>query len=198
MAMQTEIEAKFLDIDPNSLREKLKALDAKLVYPERMMSRKVFDFPDHRLEKEGAWIRVRNEGDKITLSYKKLVDRSLHGTKEITVVVNDFDETCNLLLALGFKQDSFQETKREKWELENCEITIDTWPWIPTFVELEAPDEDIIKSLAEKLGLDWNKALHGSVEIAYQKYYDVTEEEIDNWESITFIPIPDWLKTKRK
>ena len=196
--MQTEIEAKFLDIDPNSLREKLKTIDAKLVYPERMMTRKVFDFSDHRLEKEGAWIRVRNEGDRVTLSYKKLVDRSLHGTKEITVVVNDFDETCNLLLVLGFKQDSFQETKREKWEFNDCEITIDTWPWIPTFVELEAPDEDIIKSLAEKLGLDWNKALHGSVEIAYQKYYDVTEEEIDNWESITFIPIPDWLETKRK
>ncbi|MBI2013219.1 MAG: CYTH domain-containing protein, partial [Candidatus Colwellbacteria bacterium] len=158
----------------------------------------VFDFPDERLEKEGAWIRVRHEGDRVTLSYKKLLDRSLHGTKEITVEVSNFDETCNLLLALSFKQDSFQETKREKWEMDNCEITIDTWPWIPTFVELEAPDEPMIRSLAEKLGLDWNGALHGSVEIAYQKYYDVTEEEIDGWEQITFVPIPDWLEIKRK
>lgn len=196
--MQTEIEAKFLDVDVNQLREKLKTIGATPTYPERMMTRKVFDFPDHRLEKEGAWIRVRNEGDKVTLSYKRLVDRSLHGTKEITVEVNNFDETCNLLLALGFKQDSFQETKREKWEHENCEITIDTWPWIPTFVELEAPDENKIKSLAGKLGLDWGKALHGSVEIAYQKYYDVTEEEIDNWERITFEPAPNWLEVKRK
>ncbi len=196
--MQIEIEAKFLDIDLLALREKLKSIGAKLVYPEKLMTRKVFDFPDHRLEKEGAWIRVRNEGDKITLSYKKLVDRSLHGTKEITVVVNDFDETCNLLLTLGFVQDSFQETKREKWTLEDSEITIDTWPWIPTFVELETSSEDKIKSLAKKLGLSWNEALHGSVEIAYQKYYDVTEEEIDNWESITFIPVPDWLEIKRK
>jgi len=196
--MQIEIEAKFLDIDLLALREKLKSIGAKLVYPEKLMTRKVFDFPDHRLEKEGAWIRVRNEGDKITLSYKKLVDRSLHGTKEITVVVNDFDETCNLLLTLGFVQDSFQETKREKWTLEDSEITIDTWPWIPTFVELETSSEDKIKSLAKKLGLSWNEALHGSVETAYQKYYDVTEEEIDNWESITFIPVPDWLEIKRK
>ena len=162
------------------------------------MTRKVFDFPDHRLEKEGAWVRVRNEGDKITLSYKKLVDRSLHGTKEITVVVNDFDETCNMLLALGFVQDSFQETKREKWTWEDCEITIDTWPWIPTFVELEASNEDKIKSLAEKLSLDWNEALHGSVEIVYQKYYNVTEKEIDSWEKITFVPVPDWLEIKRR
>lgn len=196
--MQTEIEAKFLDVDPEDVRGKLKSIGAKQIYPEKMMTRKVFDFPDHRLEKEGAWIRVRNEGDKITLSYKRLIDRSLHGTKEITVEVNNFDETCNLLLALGFKQDSFQETKREKWKFEGCEITLDTWPWIPTFLELEAPDESTIKSLSEKLGLDWNTALHGSVEIAYQKYYDVTEEEIDNWEQITFVPVPDWLEIKRK
>ena len=196
--MQTEIEAKFLDVDVNQLREKLKSTGAKLIYPERMMTRKVFDFPDHRLEKEGAWVRIRNEGDKVTLSYKKLVDRSLHGTKEITVIVDDFDQTCNLFFALGFVQDSFQETKREKWEFKGCEVTIDTWPWIPTFVELEAPDESTIKSLADKLGLDWNKALHGSVEIAYQKYYNVTEEEIDSWERITFEPVPDWLEIKRK
>ena len=196
--MQTEIEAKFLDVNPGGIREKLKSIGAKQIYPERLMTRKVFDFADHHLEKEGAWIRVRNEGDKVTLSYKKLVDRSLHGTKEITVVVDDFDQTCNLFLTLGFVQDSFQETKREKWEFENCEISLDTWPWIPTFVELEAPDENTIKSLAEKLGLDWNNALHGSVETAYQKYYNITEEEIDNWERITFEPVPDWLEVKRK
>ncbi len=187
-----------MDIDPESLRERLKNMGAKLIYPEKLMTRKVFDFPDHHLEKEGVWVRVRNEGDKITLSYKKLVDRSLYGTKEITVVVNDFEETCSLLLALGFVQDSFQETKREKWTLEDSEITIDTWPWIPTFVELEAPNENKIKSLAKKLGLNWDEALHGSVETAYQKYYNVTEEKIDNWESITFIPVPDWLEIKRK
>ncbi|MDP3800167.1 MAG: class IV adenylate cyclase [bacterium] len=196
--MQTEIEAKFLDINPASIREKLKNIGAKLIYPERLMTRKVFDFSDHKLEKDGAWIRVRNEGDKITLSYKRLIDRSLHGTKEITVIVDSFDQTCNFLLALGFVQDSFQETKREKWELEDCEITIDTWPWIPTFIELEAPTEEKIKNLAGKLSLDWEQAMHGSVETAYQKYFDVTEKEIDGWEKITFEPVPDWLEIKRK
>ncbi|MEK9174583.1 MAG: CYTH domain-containing protein [Patescibacteria group bacterium] len=196
--MQTEIEAKFLDIDPDSLRKKLREIGARLIYPERLMTRKVFDFADHRLEKEGAWVRVRDEGDKITLSYKKLIDRSLYGTKEITIEVNDFEQTCNFLLTLGFVQDSFQETKREKWKFEDCEITIDIWPWIPIFVELEASTEGKIKDLTGKLGLDWEQALHGSVETAYQKYFNVSEEEIDGWERITFGPVPDWLETKRK
>jgi len=32
--MQTEIEAKFLDIDADKLRKKLKDVGSKLIYPE--------------------------------------------------------------------------------------------------------------------------------------------------------------------
>lgn len=195
--MQTEIEAKFLDINPDSLRDKLKKAGAKLIYPERMMRRKNFDYPDGRLEKIGGWIRVRDEGDKITLAYKRLLDRSLEGTKEISVVVDSFDGICDLLLAVGLDNKSYQETKRERWKLGGAEITIDTWPWIPTFAEVEAKNEDELKKITQKLELDWSQALHGSVEIVYQKYYEVTELEVDNWEMITFIPVPEWLETKR-
>lgn len=189
--METEFEAKFLDIDPASFREILKKAGAKLVHAERPMKRKNFDYPDSRLEKIGGWIRVRDEGDKITFSYKRLVDRTVEGTKEISVVVDDFEKTCNLLLAVGFDQKSYQETKREKWELDGVEVTVDTWPWIPTFVELEAANEKKLKDAAAKLGLDWAKARHGSVEGAYQVYYNVTEAEVDGWESIVFGPVPD-------
>ena len=197
--METELEAKFLDIDKETLRNKLKEVGAKLIYPERLMKRNVFDYADERLEKEGAWVRVRDEGDsKITLSYKQLVDRTLQGTKEITLDVSNFDTMSNFLLAIGLKKDSYQETKREKWELDGSEITIDTWPWIPTFVEIESPTEEKLINISRDLGFDWSKAMHGSVETAYQKYYDITEQEVDGWESITFIPVPDWLEAKRK
>ena len=68
--MQIELEAKFLDINPEDLREKLKENGAKLIHPERLMRRKTFDYPDKRLKKIGGWIRVRDEGDKITFSRK--------------------------------------------------------------------------------------------------------------------------------
>ncbi|NQV88408.1 MAG: CYTH domain-containing protein [Parcubacteria group bacterium] len=195
--MQTEIEAKFLDIDSKDLRNKLKDIGARLIYSERLMKRKVFDFADNRLRKIGGWVRVRDEGDKITLSYKQLNDRTLHGTKEINVVVDDFEKTCQILSVLGLIQKSYQETKREKWAIGDSEVTIDTWPWIPTFVEIESSTEEEIKKVAKKLKFDWGKALHGSVENAYQKDFDVTEDEIDGWESITFVPVPDWLEEKR-
>lgn len=196
--MKTEIEAKFLDINKNEIRKKLNSLRAKLIHKERLMKRVVFDYPSNKLEKIGGWIRVRDEGNKITLSYKQLNDRTLHGTKEINIIVSDFENTCKFLESIGLEKKAYQETKREEWLLDNVEISIDTWPWIPTFVELESNNEKFIKNIAKKLELDWNKAMHGSVETAYQKYYDVSEEEIDHWDSITFIPIPKWLIQKRK
>lgn len=196
--MQTEVEAKFPDIDSNLLREKLKTLGANMEYPEILMRRMNFDYEDFRLEKIGGWIRVRDEGNKVTLTYKQLNDRTLHGTKEIEVVVNDFDKTCEFLKTIGFKSKAYQETKREKWKLGESEITIDTWPWVPTFVEIESPSEEELKSVAQALELDWKNAMHGSVETIYQMHYDFSEEEIDNWESITFIPEPEWLTAKKK
>ncbi|MDO8557333.1 MAG: CYTH domain-containing protein [Candidatus Jorgensenbacteria bacterium] len=196
--MKTELEAKFLDIDPVLFRKKLIEVGAILITAERLMKRKVFDFPDERLEKEGAWIRVRDEGDKITVSYKRLLDRSLYGTKEITITADNFDDACNIFLAIGLKQSSYQETRRETWKLNDCEITIDTWPWIPSFVEFEASTEEEVKDGVDKLGFDWSQAMHGSVETAYQKYFNVTEKEIDAWKEITFIPTPDWLEIQRK
>ena len=196
--MQTEIEAKWLDIDLAKMRKRLLEVGAKLFAKERLMTRKVYDYPDKRLEKIGGWIRVRNEGDKITLSYKQLNDRTVHGTKEVTVVVDDFEATCSFLDAIGMKSNAFQETKRESWKLGSTEIELDTWPWIPSFVEIEAENEDELKSVSKKLGLDYSNALHGSVETAYQAVYDVSEEEIDNWDEIRFTEIPNWLASKTK
>lgn len=196
--MDTEIEAKFPDIEPNELRRKLKKIGAVQEHREILMKRKTFDYPDGGLYKMAGWVRVRDEGGKITLSYKQLNDRTLHGTKEVTVIVDDFDKTCRFLENLGLNTKSYQETKREKWKHDNVEITIDTWPWVPTFAELEGATEESVKKVANELGFDWNKALHGSVEPIYQMHYDFTDAEIDSWKLITFTPPPKWLLAKKK
>lgn len=196
--MQTEIEAKWLHIDINKMREKLESVGAVCMHKERTMQRKNFDFPDHKLEKIGGWVRVRNEGDKITLSYKQLNERTVHGTKEVSVIVDDFDTTCIFLESIGLENYSYQETKRESWELNGAQIELDTWPWIPSFIEIEAPTEEVLKQTAILLDLSYIDALHGSVETAYQDVYDVTEEDIDGWEEIVFTEVPDWLVVKKK
>lgn len=193
--METEIEVKFLDIDPAAIRETLSRAGATLVQPEVLMRRKTFDHPT---QKANDWFRVRDEGDKITLAYKKMVDRTLHGMKEVSVEVSSFDDTCAILAATHLKLAAYQETRRETWMLDGVEIMIDTWPWIPTFIEVEAPSEEALKAAIQKLGLEESASLYGSVEPVYQKHYDVTEAEVNSWPEIVFGPVPDWLLAKKR
>jgi adenylate cyclase class 2 len=120
--MKTEIEAKWLDVDKEEIRKKLKQAGAKQIHPERLMTRRNFDYPDGRLEKISGWVRVRDEANKVTLSYKQVDDRSIHGTKEVDAIVNDADVACDFLESIGLEQKSFQETKRESWILDSVEI----------------------------------------------------------------------------
>jgi len=193
--MQTEIEAKFTDIDVEATRAGLRSVGAELLQAETLMRRRVYEHPTN---KENDWFRVRDEGNRITMSYKKLEDRTLHGTKEIVFVVPRFDDACQFLEAAHLKFVSYQETRRESWRLGDVDITIDTWPWIPAFVEIEAPTEEGVRTSAEALGLDMAAATYGSVENVYAAHYDVTEEEVCDWPEITFTPVPAWLAAKRK
>lgn len=197
--MQTEIEAKFLDVDHDALRAKLRALGAVCEQPMRTMYRKGFDFPDKRLRKEkNGWVRIRNEGDKVTMSYKQLDDRSVHGTKEVCLTIDSFEQAEAFLRAIGMVPEVSQETRRESWRLGHIEIELDQWPWTKPYAEIEAHSEQELREVAEKLGLDWNDVLHGSVEVVYMAEYDVTEDEVNSWPEVSFIPIPDWLEAKRK
>ncbi len=84
--MQNEIEAQFLDINKDKIRQKLKALGTKLIEPEVLMKRVVFSLSDH------SYARVRDEGDKIVMTYKNVLDEnSILGTKEVNIVVNDYE-----------------------------------------------------------------------------------------------------------
>ena len=68
--MNNEIEAKYLDIDKAAIRKKLKAAGALLLDPEKKMRRTVFDTGPN------SYARVRDEGDKIVLTYKNFIDEA--------------------------------------------------------------------------------------------------------------------------
>jgi adenylate cyclase class 2 len=198
--MQPEIEAKFLDVDHDALRVRLKELGAVCEHPMRLMRRKGFDFPDERLRlAHNGWARVRDEGGKVTMSYKQLNNRELDGTHEVQLTIDSFDGGVAFLEALGLKQGAYQETKRESWTLGGCEIELDQWPWTKPYIEIEGPDEQALKDLAAKLDLDWSKVCHGSVEIVYRGEYDVTDEEVNHIPLITFeTPVPELLAKRRR
>jgi len=196
--MKTEIEAKWLRIDLDEMRGKLEKAGAKLIHSERLMSRKTYDFPDRRLNDIGAWVRVRNEGDKVTMSFKQLNERSIVGMKEASILVDNQSEAEVFLTSLGLTQKSAQDTKRESWTLNGCEIELDTWPWIPSFLEIEGYSQEKIYETAEQLGLLMEDALYGGVEPAYQDVFNVTDKDVDSIDHISFdIDPPEILESNR-
>lgn len=189
--MKNEIEAQFLDINKDSVRSKLEELGARLVKPEILMRRIVFNTGPH------SFARVRDEGDKIVMTYKNISDDStILGTKEVNVVVGNYDDAILFLEGCGLKVKARQETKREIWNYGDVEICIDTWPWIPTFIEIEGPSEDSVWEIANKLGFKKSQAKFGSVDTTYQHYYGV-EPDVINFETpeILFdMEPPEWTK----
>lgn len=193
--MDNEIEAQFLDIDKDIIRTKLKKLGAELVKPEVLMKRVVFSLDDH------SYARVRDEGDKIVMTYKNVLDEnSILGTKEVNVVVDNYDNAILLLKSCGLKPKSREESYREKWVLNNVELCIDTWPWIPTFLEIEGPSEEEVWKVAEKLGLDKSKAKFGSVDSTYRHYCGIDESVFNNeTPEVDFeMEPPEWAKKEVK
>jgi adenylate cyclase class 2 len=195
--MKTEVEAKFLDIDIQATRDRLKALGASLVYPETDVRQKIFDYPDFLLNKADSWLRLRDENKKIVLTFKKWEKEGVDGMKELETKVDSFEEAERILFALGMIVKSNQAKKRELWKSDDVEFMIDTWPWIPTFIEIEGESEEAVKDAAKKLGFRWDTAQFGGVARIYKQYFDVEYEQIDRCPELIFSPIPEWLENKR-
>lgn len=167
--MKTEIEVKFLDVDFEEIREMLRTLGATRVYAMRDMRRSIVETP--AMEAKNAFVRVRDEGDKVTLTYKQVDEDSLSGAKEIEVEVSDFAATIALLDQCGLPQKSFQESRRETWDFNGVEVVMDEWPWLNPYIEIEGDSESHVKKVAEQLGFRWSEAVFGRVTSAYQKQY---------------------------
>lgn len=172
--MKQEIEVKFLDVDFDDVRANLKKLGAVCEQPMRVMQRVIMDTPDYALRQKGGYIRIRNEGNKTTLTYKQFdKNKDLHiaSASEIEVVIDDMESTVQLFEQVGFIIRSRQETKRETWKLDDVEIVLDEWPWLKPYIEIEAELEDEVKKVAGGLGFDWSKAVFGDVMVAYRVQY---------------------------
>lgn len=195
--MTTEFEVKFLEIDGDALRQKLISVGAQNIYRERLMKRNVYmDEDPTRLSHQGKWLRLRDEGDKITLTLKQEQGYHIESVKEVEIEINDFEKAHTLVLGLGFIQKSYQETRREKWILDDVEIVIDTWPWIPTFVEIEGKNKVDVQEVSGKLEMEWDKRMFGGVAKIYRKYFQIDEDTINNFPRIVFDDPAPWEKIK--
>jgi adenylate cyclase class 2 len=173
--MNSEIEAKFLNIDHDLIRSKLLYLGATLEQPERLMRRVVVHTAS--MTEKNAFLRIRDEGYRTTVTYKQFDEDSIDGAKEYEVTVSDFDSAVNIFKESGLIYDTYQESKRENWKLDEVEVMLDQWPWLNPYIEIEASSEADVRRVAVMLELDWDEAMFGGVANIYKHQYPHIGEE---------------------
>jgi adenylate cyclase, class 2 len=186
--MAQEIEVVFLEINKEKIEKKLAEIGAQKV-GDIFYRHIAFDYPDYRLEKENSWIRLRDEGDKIILAFKKRLGVSSQdgstndeGMEEIEVKVDSYENTALFLQKIGFIQKHQAEKKRTHWRKGETFFDIDTWPEIPTFLEIEAPSWEAITSAVGELGLDPKDQKIFSVNQVYKIY----KKDVNDYKKISF------------
>ena len=172
--MHTEYEVRILDINKDEIIKKLENLGAQKV-SDFNYKRRVYNFnppTDHK------WIRLRTDGKKTTLTIKKIESFSIDGTKEMEIEVSDFEETNKMLEEMGYKAHTYQENKRIRYVLNDVELDIDSWPYIPTYLEIEGKSENAVKEMMELLNVDKEKATSLDVQGVFKEFYNIDIAEV--------------------
>jgi len=167
-----EIEVRFLEIDKDALVARLGELGAEDT-GETMLSEVIcYDEALHWRD-EQKFIRLRKKGDVVHCTYKDQSVNTIDGTEEIEIEVSDMAQAELLLERMGYPAYRHQEKKRHTFILDGVFVEIDTWPKIPTYVELEGGSEQALREVAEKLGFDWADAVVDNARMVIENHYDI-------------------------
>lgn len=177
--METEYEATFTNIEKKDIQKRLKSAGAILLKKEFLQKRTTFSPPQH-LDMDKSWLRVRDEGDRITMSYKVMEGTNISDQKEICIQVDDYDKAVKLCEAIAGQKKAYLETRRELWSIDEAEISIDEWPFLEPFVEVEGDSEQEVKRISEKLGFSWSEAKFCAIGTLYKEKYGISLDEINN------------------
>lgn len=194
-----EHEAKILNVNEQELQQKLEGLGAEKILDDITYiegydfdSTAKFtgsDFPEKFSEivdsieqlrgssdmfSQGAYLRLRKEGNKFELIFKRKVkgEGGVKSEIEISVPIqeSEWQDTANFLQDLGLKRIVLQEKKRTSYRYSPYRYDIDTWPGVPTYLEVEAPTpEGVIEAIA-LLGFAQSEAVSMSAAEVFEMY----------------------------
>lgn len=161
--MKIEFESKILDIDEKAVRLRLKELGAKLV-GKYNFKRVVAELDSSK--KNEKWLRLRTDGKKTTLTLKQ---RNGNEFSEDEVLVSGFNKTAKIIFSV-FNNLKYVENDRDEYKLKDAIITLDKWPGIPIFLEIEAESREKVDKMYNLLKIN-GKLLGNQSVIAVYRYY---------------------------
>lgn len=175
-----EIETKVLEINKEEIIKKLEDLGAEKIQDVLL---KVDWFSPAELEKENhpSYLRLRSYSSgkvEVTWKGKMQISDGARQVDEVNVLVDGYENTKLLFEALGYVCYAHQEKKRMSWKLGSVQFDMDTYPNVPTFLEIEANSGEEIKKMIQKLNLEkfetWNEGERTLIENKYKlKWLDM-------------------------
>ncbi|MGA3020460.1 MAG: hypothetical protein ABSD68_00735 [Candidatus Micrarchaeales archaeon] len=178
--MGKESEIAILNINKKEVVKRLHELRAKHTGKHRF--RRIEFVLRGDIKGDHSWGRIRTDGKKTTMTVKETHGKGgFTSMSEHEVNVDDFEETVRIMKRLVNSKIFFYfENTRDAYLLRKSQITIDKWPKIPTFVEIEASSmkevKDIYKLLKIRGRLVGNLPMHKIYGFYGLKFREVMEK----------------------
>jgi adenylate cyclase class 2 len=192
-----EIELKFRVPDTAALQSRLPALGFLLETPRTFESNTLYDTVDRILRESGQILRVRQYGERWTVTHKRHpddedpghVDTRYKVRIETETTVADGPALAEIFKRLGYGPMFRYEKYRTEWSHPAgqgaCHLVVDETP-IGTFAELEGPIDWIDRTIAQ-LGIDPDACLTDSYGKLFLTWKSQTGSAVEN---LTFDEIP--------
>ena len=151
-----EIEVKVLNVDKQKIEEKLSLLRARKIFEDQIITY-FFDFEDDRIVKAKNVLRLRKEGKKSVLTFKKVLSKeSAKVAEEYEVEVSSIMKMEAILELLGLFVIGKIQKHRTSYELDDLRFDIDKleneFAYVPEYLEIEGKNIGLIQKHAALLG----------------------------------------------
>ncbi len=151
---------------------RLKKLGAKR--KGKYLFRVAIFYHPHDKKREGSnYIRVRDEGFRSTMTFKKF-DRKSGFEDEYEVTIDSYEMGIKILEHLGCVPKYHYEKMREIWDVRGgYEVVFDTQPGLPDIVEVEAPTKKALYDFGKKMKVDLKNTNRMGGKKFYERYYGI-------------------------
>jgi adenylate cyclase class 2 len=168
-----EIETKVLEVNGDEIAEKLKSLGAKEVQNTRLTV-DWYSNKETTSDNHPWYLRVRKTTDgKSEISWKSLptIVGNTRQSKEVNLNISDFENGKHFLEAIGLVNYAHQEKDRHSFTFKDWNFDIDTYPKMPTYLEIEGKSVEHIKEAMDLLSLqNYESISEGERKLIEQKY----------------------------
>ena len=152
-----EVEVKVVDIDRAMVEAKLNTLGASKIF-DGIEESVFFDFPGNPLGNAQNLLRLRKEGERTVLTFKKYVESGAAKVRdEYEVSVSEFESMQSILELLGLIPYQQMVKHRTSYLLKSgARVDLDKYAgklsYIPDLMEIEAKDAETVQSHLKLFG----------------------------------------------